>query len=431
MLTSIHSRIRSYIVASSIIAFAGTSLAMNHCPPEDTTVGNSDEIVQHKCGNSPQPIIKNIDQKIGIHAQPAIDVVFVLDTTGSMGGLIEGAKQKIWAIANQISQTQHTPIVRMGLVAYRDRGDEYVTRITPLTDDIDTVYADLMQFKAMGGGDTPESVNDALFAAIERFEWTPQDDALKLVYLVGDAPPKMEYKDDVKYQATCRLAYEQGININTIQCGGMAATKPIWQEIAQLANGAYASIEQNGGVVAISSPYDADIAKLDQEYAQTMIDYGDAEVREYQFAKRSRGSEVSLGASPEAAADRAIYNQTSAGRFNLFGKQELVDDISTGSIAIHEVKKEQLPTELQELSEDELKWEIDRRTEVRTQLTEQIKALAAKRVQYLQEHQPKSRMDGFDQKVLEALIEQGARVGIEFKSAESGSNPELKEQDEE
>src|SRR5713101_5571533 len=71
--------------------------------------------------------------------QPKIEVVFCLDTTGSMGGLIEGAKQKIWAISNQIASGKPTPDLKIGLVAYRDRGDAYVTKIHDLTDDLDAV----------------------------------------------------------------------------------------------------------------------------------------------------------------------------------------------------------------------------------------------------------------------------------------------------
>src|SRR6266540_3041669 len=54
----------------------------------------------------------------------ALEMVFVLDTTGSMGGLIEGAKQRIWGIVNEVMQSASHPSVRVGLVAYRDRGDE-------------------------------------------------------------------------------------------------------------------------------------------------------------------------------------------------------------------------------------------------------------------------------------------------------------------
>ena len=81
-----------------------------------------------------------------------LEMVFVLDTTGSMSGLIDGAKQKIWGIVNGVMRESH-PSVRIGLVAYRDRGDEYLTQVLPLTDDLDKVYTTLMDYRADGGGD--------------------------------------------------------------------------------------------------------------------------------------------------------------------------------------------------------------------------------------------------------------------------------------
>jgi len=69
----------------------------------------------------------------------SLEMVFVLDTTGSMGGLIEGAKQRIWGIVNEVMQSESRPAVRIGLVAYRDRGDQYVTQVLPLTNDLDKV----------------------------------------------------------------------------------------------------------------------------------------------------------------------------------------------------------------------------------------------------------------------------------------------------
>jgi uncharacterized protein YegL len=92
--------------------------------------------------------------------------VFVLDTTGSMGGLISTAKEKIWSIASTLAQAEQASEISMGLVAYRDRGDAYVTRIVDLDKDLDSMYAKLMDFAADGGGDGPEAVNEALAAAI-------------------------------------------------------------------------------------------------------------------------------------------------------------------------------------------------------------------------------------------------------------------------
>src|ERR1700704_3390577 len=68
--------------------------------------------------------------------KPVVEVAFVLDTTGSMGPLIEGAKRKIWSIATAIVDANPGAEIRMGLVAYRDIGDEYVTKTFNLTTDI-------------------------------------------------------------------------------------------------------------------------------------------------------------------------------------------------------------------------------------------------------------------------------------------------------
>src|SRR5262245_1049263 len=84
----------------------------------------------------------------GRRTKPHIEVVFVLDTTGSMDGLIDGAKQKIWSICNKIASGRPTPDLKVGLVAYRDRGDAYVTKVFDLSDDLDAVHSNLMGFKA-------------------------------------------------------------------------------------------------------------------------------------------------------------------------------------------------------------------------------------------------------------------------------------------
>src|SRR5262245_19808721 len=157
--------------------------------------------------------------------KPQVEVVFCLDTTGSMGGLIDAAKQKIWSICNQIDGGKPTPQVRVGLVAFRDRGDEYVTKVFDLTEDLDAIHGHLMGFRAQGGGDFPESVNQALNEAVTKITWSKNKKTLKIIFLVGDAPPHMDYPDDVKYPDTCKLAVKNDIIINTIQCGMDADTK--------------------------------------------------------------------------------------------------------------------------------------------------------------------------------------------------------------
>ncbi|MES1166533.1 MAG: vWA domain-containing protein, partial [Pseudomonadota bacterium] len=138
--------------------------------------------------------------------RPRMEVVFVLDTTGSMSGMIAGAKQKIWAIANKLKSADPTPEIRFGLVGYRDRRDAYVTKVFGLTGNLDEVYSNLYSYAAEGGGDTPESVNEALHKAVRDLQWSTDPEVLRVIFLVGDAPPHMDYQDDVKYQKTCKLA---------------------------------------------------------------------------------------------------------------------------------------------------------------------------------------------------------------------------------
>ncbi len=125
---------------------------------------------------APEPVIVS---QSGKHQ---IDVVFAVDTTGSMGGLIDGAKRTVWSIANHIRKTDANADLRIGLVAYRDVGDDYVTRDFALTTDLDAVFAELSSYRAEGGGDTPENVDAALDVTLHKMKW--RTSAKKLVFVV-------------------------------------------------------------------------------------------------------------------------------------------------------------------------------------------------------------------------------------------------------
>ena len=165
-----------------------------------------------------------------------VDLVFVLDTTGSMGGLIQGAKTKIWRIVNDVMQNQRCGAdVRVGLIAYRDKEDEYVTRKVRLNQDLDEVYAELMSFKAAGGGDEPEHVRLALHEAVNQMNWRPN--SKKVLFLVGDAPPKDSYIEVPSVSHTAQKAKQKGIIINTLLAGDSKSTAKVWQSVAQYGGG--------------------------------------------------------------------------------------------------------------------------------------------------------------------------------------------------
>ncbi|HZH77178.1 MAG TPA: vWA domain-containing protein, partial [Archangium sp.] len=237
-------------------------------------------------------------------ARPRIDVVFVLDTTGSMGGLIEGAKQKIFSIASRIAQGKPTPQVRVGLVAYRDVGDEYVTRRYDLTEDLDGIFTHLRKLQADGGGDTPEHVGRGLGEAVSKLSWDASRETMKLIFLVGDAPAAQR-NDDWNFNHWVKRAAEKHIVVNTVRCGGDAETEKQWKLAAKTTDGRYESLSQSGGMVAVATPYDAELAR------KTMY----AGKKEAQVENQARAEQMATLA-PEAAADRIQFMKTtrSAGR---------------------------------------------------------------------------------------------------------------------
>ena len=380
----------------ALAALAGTAAARGHAPPV-----------------APQPVAVAASES-------RIDVVFVLDSTGSMGGLIEGAKQKIWSIANQIATAKPRPRIRMALVTYRDRGDAYVTQVTPLTDDLDALYADLMKVTADGGGDGPESVNQALNEAVTKIAWDASaPNYLKLVYLVGDAPPHMDYEQDVKYLDSCRLAATAGITVNTIQCGSQSDTASIWQEIARSAEGEYFQIDQGGGMTAIATPYDADLARLGAELEATVVAYGDRDAQARQRGKMEAAEALSAGGAvrPEAAAERAAYKATVSGRSSLTGEYDLVQACKDGKVKLDDLKSEELPEQMRAMSRDEQAAYIAEQTAAREKCSGEISELSEKRRAFLRDHLAKAGgADSFDRKVLETLKTQAARCGIAYET---------------
>lgn len=344
--------------------------------------------------------------------KPRIEVCFVLDTTGSMSGLIEGAKEKIWSIANEMIAAKPTPELKLSLVAYRDRGDEYVTKITDLTDDIDTIHARLMELTANGGGDGPESVNQALHEAVTKVSWSKNQNVLKIVFLVGDAPPHMDYEQDVRYPEVCATAVKQDLVINAVQCGQQSDTTTIWKEIVKLAEGKYIPLVQTGGMVRIEAPQDAEIAVLNRDIGSTLIGYGQAKDRREVAAKQAAAE----AAPASAAADRLTYNAATGKTVQ--GAGELIDAIDRGEVALDSVSDEALPDELRALDEKARTAAVEAKRAQRKDLQAKLDKLLAERNTFLANERKRmagaGKGDSFDAEVSTTVREQAAKKGIEY-----------------
>lgn len=358
-----------------------------------------------------------LDVRVSPAARPKIDVVFVLDTTGSMSGLIQTAKDKIWSIARTMAQAEPTPEIRIGLVAYRDRGDAYVTRVTDLSSDLDSVYATLMDYQADGGGDTPESVNAALADAVHRMSWSQDSQAYQVIFLVGDAPPHMDYAGEQQYPEIVAAAREKGIVVNTIQCGSIPLTMAPWEQIAGLGHGRFFQVEQAGGAVAWTTPFDTEIAELSAKLDGTRLYYGNDAERERMRLKMAATDKLQAEASIASLARRGAFNASAAGEVNRLGNKELVDAVTRGEVDLETLDADELPASLKPLAPPEQAAIIGRLAGEREALTRQIRDLAERRDAWL-ENKVKEEggvNDSLDHKIFETVSEQAAKTGLTYK----------------
>ena len=347
--------------------------------------------------------------------RPRVEVVFVLDTTGSMSGLIAAAKEKIWSIATTLAQAEHAPEIRMGLVAYRDRGDAYVTRVVDLSSDLDGMYATLMDFRADGGGDGPESVNAALGDAVERMSWSQDQDTYRVVFLVGDAPAH-HYRDERPYAQTLELARERGIVVNTIQCGQDPFTARQWQQIASLGSGRYFQVGQSGDAVAIATPFDEQLARLSEALDATRLYYGSAEEMKEHERKVEASEKVKALGSASMLASRAAFNASASGEANLAGAGELVEDVASGRVELDTVAPAALPAPLRAMAPAEREQAVAETAARRDELKRQINEIAEQRSAYLAEQVAAQggAKDSLDHGIFDAVREQAAAKGLHY-----------------
>src|SRR5262249_17335836 len=155
-------------------------------------------------------------------------------------------KTKMKELVAKLGSGKPAPDIRVGLVAYRDRGDEYVTKVFPFSDDIDKVVKDISGLAAAGGGDGPEAVNQGLHSAVHDLKWDGGKKTVKLLFLIGDAGPHF-YPNDYNWKDECKQAISQGIQVNTIGCDGLQSYPAnqgvdVFQQIAKLTDGKYETL---------------------------------------------------------------------------------------------------------------------------------------------------------------------------------------------
>ena len=186
-------------------------------------------------------------QTAAVTTRAKLDLMFVVDTTGSMGDELEYLKAELGDVVRRVASESNVASIRTSVNFYRDEQDEYVVRYFGFKDDIDEAVQNISQQSANGGGDYEEAVHTALDNAVNAHAW--DNDSVKLMFLVLDAPPHQQADVIASLGASIEKAASMGIHIIPVMASGTDTTcEVLFRSIAILTGGTYAFLTNHSGV---------------------------------------------------------------------------------------------------------------------------------------------------------------------------------------
>ena len=354
------------------------------------------------CNNT---VPTNQSQNLGVKIEEStkIQVAILLDTSGSMDGLIEQAKSRLWNIVNTLTTLKYsgkTPTIEIALYEYGNDGiaaeKNYIRQITPLTTDLDLISEKLFSLRTNGGSEYCGAVIDT---ATKELKWDDGKNNMKLVYICGNEGFN---QGPINYKEAISDALKKGIYINTIFCGNQEeGIRLFWKDGADVAQGKYFNIDSNQAIQYIATPYDVKINELNIKINMTYISYGaQGEAKKMNQAVQDKNAEsISAANSTERAVSKskAAYTNTN---------WDLVDRVKEDKDAISKIKAEELPSELKGKSATEIKTIVAEKTKEREAIQKEIAELAKKRQDFIDaEAKKQNTKDDLGNAISNSIIE--------------------------
>jgi hypothetical protein len=331
---------------------------------------------QPELANAPVTGIENVHR-------PRIQLAILLDTSNSMDGLIDQARNQIWQIVNEFSTARKggvEPILEIALFEYGNDGlsinTGYIRKLNGFTRELDAVSEGLFSLTTNGGS---EYCGYVIKTAINELQWSSSDKDVKSIFIAGN---ESFAQGPVDYRMVAKLALQKGISINTIHAGGWdTGIRDDWESGALLASGAYMSIDADQKVVHVVAPQDKEIAELNAQLNSTYIPYGNegAEKVQRQMEQDAQSSKVSSGLLAKRAKSKASSFYNNAG-------WDLVDALEEGKIDEAELSKiedKDLPQTMEGMSDKEKVDYVREKAKQRKSIKESIAELSQSRQAYV------------------------------------------------
>ncbi len=344
-------------------------------------------------------------------APQAIDLAICLDTSGSMSGLLNSTKQKLWDIVNDLAMAEPTPKLRVALLTFGNLGHEaengWVSVDSDLTDDLDAISQKLFALSTNGG---TEYVGRVLQYA-GQLDWHPSDSALKLIIVAGNESADQDR--EAPFRKMCAELIARGVMVNSIYCGPVHdGVAPGWMEGAGLAEGQFASIDQDNGTKVVVTPFDSELATLSTALNKTYLPFGAR--GQAGLANQAAQDANAESLNSACSASRAVTKSQSL----YFCSWDLVDACNSGKVKLDEVGADELPVTMQTMTIIQRKTYVTQMSRRRTETQDQIKQLSSKRAAWIAQEMLRQATDdsnSLDNAIRSAIRGQAGAKGFTFK----------------
>lgn len=372
------------------------------------TTPTSPLAVQHPAVSSPAPAANPPSGK------KKIKIALLLDTSSSMDGLISQAKSQLWKLVNELSTAtcdHEKPELEIALYEYGNDGlpseEGYIRQVSMFTGDLDLISEKLFALTTNGGS---EFCGYALRTSLAELDWNGDDGDLRVIFIAGNEPFN---QGPVSAATSCKTAKEKDIVINTIFCGQFEeGLQTGWKNGAMLANGEYMSIEQDRQTVYIESPYDKEIAELNDQINNTYISYGSKG-----SARKENMETQDKNARSYGAANTTERVVSKASSFYSNAEWDIVDASDRQDFDISSIKESDLPAELKGKTAQEKQAYISRKKTEREAIKAKIVLLNKQRVKYISEQEKTSGVHAsLDASMLKAIKAQASKKRFIFES---------------
>ena len=343
-----------------------------------------------------------------------IMMALLLDTSNSMDGLIDQAKSQLWKIVNEVAAAKsadgNQPNIKLALYEYGNAGlssDEgYIRQVSALTEDLDVMSEKLFSLSTNGGN---EFCGQVIKTALNQLTWSASNADLKMIFIAGNEPFTL---GSVSYELACGAAKEKGVVVNTIYCGDSNDGDALsWKRGAELTGGTFMSIEQNSKTVYVPTPYDDQIAAMNDKLNATYVYYGASgeSRKEQQIVQDKNAASYGLANVAERSFCKSSHAYKNA-------SWDLVDAAKDNDKVITETKTDDLPTEMRTMSIEQRKVYIGQKSEERTNIQAGIQSLNKKRQEYIYKNTSQSSKDKMlDASMMKAIKEQGKAKNLKWK----------------